>query len=380
MIALALLHQLEPRFYHRAIALMGIAPGFDTFIDFHFVLAAIDCWRLGIDVYVNNPCDMLGRAFNYSPFWLRLTFLPGKEWTNPLGFCLGISFFLALAVLPSPRSSKELLARLVATLSPVTTYAVERGNIDLIIFALATAAGVLWLGRLRRRVAAYAIIVIAGLLKFYPLVLMVLSLRERPRVFFWINGLAAAVLLAMGLYFHTELMKMVPNIPRPGVTAGFGANLLPDFIALKVDAAIHPGLAVLGLVKLAVFAALFLAMAGWFFHMVRWRKFRIALAALPDPELIFLLIGAALIVGCFFAGSHIGYRGILLLFTLPGLLAMACMVGDMQRPASGGAGVRANSSAHMGGLLHLVRTFPADPGVMDRQHARRQVGTPLVVP
>jgi hypothetical protein len=86
----------------------------------------------------------------------------------------------------------------------------------------------------------------------------------------------------------------------------------------------HLGLAAPDLVRLAIFAALFLAMAGWFFHAVRWRDFRIALARLPKPEKIFLM----LIGGCFLAGSSAGYRGIHLLFTLPGLLAMARMEDD----------------------------------------------------
>jgi hypothetical protein len=84
------------------------------------------------------------------------------------------------------------------------------------------------------------------------------------------------------------------------------------------------------LVKLATFAAFWLAMAGWFFGTVRWRHFAIALARLPEPEKIFLLIGAALIGGCFFTGTSIGYRGIHLLFTLPGLVAMARMEGEMR--------------------------------------------------
>ena len=82
----------------------------------------------------------------------------------------------------------------------------------------------------------------------------------------------------------------------------------------------HPELAALGLVKLATFATLFLAIAGWLLCMVRWRDLLIAVTRLPDPEKTFLLIGAALIIGCFFAGSSSGYRGIHLLFTLPGTL------------------------------------------------------------
>jgi hypothetical protein len=329
VLTFALLYQQEPRFYYRVLAFFGVAPFRYPFLDFQFILAAVDCWQHGIDVYFNNPCDVLGRPFNYAPLWLRFSFLPGEEWTSPLGLCLAISFFLALAVLPPPRSGKELLPRLVATLSPVTMFAVERANIDLLVFLIATAAGVLLLGPLRRRVVAYAMIVIAGLLKIYPLVLIVLTFRERPRVFLWVNGATAAVVLLTGVHFHAEVVKLAPNIPRGwAFSPYFGAHLVPDFIAQKLDTAVQPGLAVL--VKLEIFAALFLMAAGWFCRTVRWRDFRIALARLPQPEKIYLLIGAALIGGCFFTGSSIGYRAIHLLFTLPGLLAIAHMEVGMR--------------------------------------------------
>ncbi len=45
-------------------------------------------------------------------------------------------------------------------------------------------------------------------------------------------------------------------------------------------------------------------------------------------ERIFLVVGSTLLVGCFFAGQSIGYRGIFLLFVLPGLLAMARIAAD----------------------------------------------------
>jgi hypothetical protein len=331
MMALALLYLLEPHLYYGFLASIGILPFRYPFLDLQFILAAVDCWQRGVDVYINNSCDVLGRPFNYSPLWLRFAFLPGKEWTNLLGLCLTISFFVALAALPPPRSGKELVPRLVATLSPLTTLAVERANIDLLIFLIATAAGVLLLGPLLRRVAAHAMIVIAGLLKIYPLVLMVLTSQEQPRAFLWVNAVAATVVLTTGIYFHPELVKMASNIPGGGWFSDFfGAHYLPDVIAMKVDTAVHPRPEVLGLLKVATFGALLVVMVGWFFSMVRWRDFCIALRGLPKSEKTFLLIGAALVSGCFFAGSNIEYRGIHLLFALPGLLAMARLASDMR--------------------------------------------------
>src|SRR5262245_55720260 len=78
-IALAFLYRLEPDYYWRSLAFIGIVPFRYPFLDFQAVLAAVDCWQRGIDVYVSNPCDVLGRPFAYSPLWLRFTFLPNRE-------------------------------------------------------------------------------------------------------------------------------------------------------------------------------------------------------------------------------------------------------------------------------------------------------------
>src|SRR5260370_17740693 len=188
MIALALLYYFEPLAYYRVFKLIGIAPLRYPFLDLQFILASVDCWQQGIDVYVNDPCDVLGRSFDYSPLWLRFAFLPGKDWTNPLGLFLSVSFFLALAILPSPCSPTELLLHLAATLSPITTFAVERGNIDLLMFVIATAAGGLLLKPLHGRIAAYAMIVMPRVLKIYPFLLLLLTVPARPPRCLWMNG------------------------------------------------------------------------------------------------------------------------------------------------------------------------------------------------
>jgi hypothetical protein len=278
LIALTFLYYFEPLAYYRIFKLIGVAPLRYPFLDLEFILASVHCWQQNIDVYVNDPCDVLGRPFDYSPLWLRFTFLPSENWTNPVGLFLTVSFFLALAFLPSPRSARELLLRLAATLSPITAFAVERGNIDLLIFVIATAAGALLLKPLHSRIAAYAMIVIAGLLKIYPFVLIVLTLHERRRVFLWINGAVAAVMLGTGVYFHEELTKMVLNTIYEG---RIGAYYLPDAIADMIGTALNFACSPV-LVRLVIYVLLFFAMAGWFFCLVRWRDFRDALAHLPE--------------------------------------------------------------------------------------------------
>src|SRR5215467_3920976 len=93
-IALALLYQLEPESYYRVLGFIGFVPFRYPFLDLQGILASVDCWQHGIDVYVNNPCDVLDREFTFTPLWLDV--LPGKDWTNVLGLCLTAAFFLAL--------------------------------------------------------------------------------------------------------------------------------------------------------------------------------------------------------------------------------------------------------------------------------------------
>src|SRR5262249_6557729 len=56
--------------------------------------------------------------------------------------------------------------------------------------------------------------------------------------------------------------------------------------------------------------------------LLRTGRLHAALLELSGEEHIFFAIGSALMVGCFFAGQNLGYRGIFLLLVIPGLLAL----------------------------------------------------------
>jgi len=315
-IALYGLHAFGQEPLYRAILLnWGVVPFDFPFLDMHAILSGAECWRQGVAVYVTNPCDVLGRIFLYSPplLWMGVTGI-GAAATQVSGRVVDIIFLLSLACLPPPRRISEAAILLFGTLSTATAFALERANLDLIIFIFATGAGLLLLRHGGARIWAYAVIVAAALIKFYPAALLIVSLRERPRLFIAINAVAAVMLAVFIGVYHAELALAFAGLPRGYYfNDRFGAADLPYGLA-ELFPAIPP---------FPVLAALMIA-AGSGMTALAFRGSLGAAHRLLDPgERTFLVIGCTLMVGCFFTGQSIGYRGVFMLLALPGLFALA---------------------------------------------------------
>jgi hypothetical protein len=171
---LALLwHYGQHALYFGALGVFGFEPFRFPFLDIHAVLAAAQCQRAGIDVYIYNPCDALGRPHVYSPLWLALTpsFLDTTA-TTAVGLGLDLMFILSLAIAIRPARWGETLVIGLVALSPMTVYALERANCDLVVFLLILAGFALDAASRRWRLGCYAFYLTAGLLKYYPLVLL----------------------------------------------------------------------------------------------------------------------------------------------------------------------------------------------------------------
>ena len=137
------------------------------FLDTRFVTAQAECWARGIDVYAYNPCDPLGRTHDYSPLWLRLSFLARSDsWTPLFGLVIDLLFIVALFVMPW--ECANLFSRLViigAAGSYDTVFAAERGNTDLLMFAGSVLFWRLLCGSAMARSAGYLVVLVIGLLK-----------------------------------------------------------------------------------------------------------------------------------------------------------------------------------------------------------------------
>jgi hypothetical protein len=322
--ALALLRLRGPHsLYFEALDLFGFEPFRFPFLDIHAVLAAAQCQRAGIDVYLSNPCDALGRLHVYSPLWLALTpsFLDTTA-TTAVGLALDLMFILSLAIAVRPASWGETLVIGLVALSPMTVYALERANCDLIVFLLILGGFALDAAPRRWRLGCYAFYLTAGLLKYYPLVLLVLLARERRRDGLLIAGISVAVVILLVIRGHADLAKALANIPALSYFAdSFSARNLPfGFVEVVFGPRLRFPAALL---LLSIVLALAIARTGRTFHMLD--------ADAPDPNLPEtrrLLVGALLLTTCFFAGQNIDYRGIYFILVMPGLVRLCQSAGD----------------------------------------------------
>jgi hypothetical protein len=282
----------------------GVRPFRFAFVDLDTILSALRCLRLGVDVFSSNPCDALGRVFDYSPLWLAGAVFPvTTDWIVPVGFAVDAAFVCSLILLPPGRGGWQTCAVVSCVLSTPVAFAMERANNDLIIFVLAAGAAALAERSLRLRLVGYACALLAGLLKYYPMLVLALICRERMRVFVPVAIACLVLLLGFVAVEFEDLHRALPLIPVGRYFGDmFGAGTLP-FVGR------------LGLLGLVVTALGVAARIG--------KLAEADLARLTERERLFLLTGALLILACFFSAQNIGYRALHLLLAAPGLTALA---------------------------------------------------------
>ena len=299
--------------YRAILSQMGFRPFDFPFLDMHGMLATAECFRRGIDVISSNPCDVLGRTLDYSPFWLVTASLGiDTSMTMRLGLVLDVIFLGSVFFLPQAKSWSAVAVMSAALLSSAVAMALERANLDLAIFVIALlAAGWSLRGPVLRSLG-YGLIMLAALVKYYPGIMLLLAWRERAR---FLLSLAAAVLAVGALFLWVEgstLSRALHNIDTRQFPTTFSAVNLPQGLAQLVapDAAFLARIIELVLASLA---------AGYAYAIARRGDLRGALHSLPPRDRNLLLIGCALILGCFFTAENAPYRDIYFLFVLPAL-------------------------------------------------------------
>ncbi|HKX09337.1 MAG TPA: hypothetical protein VJN67_14150, partial [Stellaceae bacterium] len=286
-------------------------------------------------------CDALGRDYSYPPFWMALSWIPlGIKDTTVVGWALDFSFLVSLVFLPAAKRWWEPVLIVLATLSTMVVFALERANPDLLMFILALVAGFLAMRASLARFLTYPIALFAAAVKYYPITVMILSVRERIANFVAINLAALCVVALFVTVYLSDIERGIPLIATGSYFLDFfGARTLPSAVAQILEhTADASSSSVPAANDVAVRLYLMLVALGGIicWAVLRSGRLRGSLALLAPDEHIFLVIGSVLMVGCFFAGQNLGYRGIFFLFVLPGLLALS-RIGSHRRIRALGA-------------------------------------------
>ncbi len=211
--------------------LLGVTHAFGaTYADLRQVTATAGCitsdptWSMK-----SMTCDPFGRGYNYPSLWAHGFAILGIDESSTelvalvfIGFFVGAILLVSLLSTWSVQPSVPLLSVSAAALAPPTWLALERGNIDLLVFVTVTLTALASI--LHRGLLPPTLLAIASVLKIFPAGAALILLRDRkhhPRSLWVFIGL-----MAVGSAF---VVKEVPLIgqrtPQP-TGAAFGASLL----------------------------------------------------------------------------------------------------------------------------------------------------------
>jgi hypothetical protein len=179
------------------------------FADWSVIVRANICQELGYDVYLSNPCDPWGRRHVYGEILLHMPFVEKfpNFYLNILPSIFNYFFILAVLGFFNFKAPINFLTTIVILFSFPVILAIERANIDILIFIL-----IVLLAYFKNKIFNLIILIFVTVSKFYPIVLVVVLFFEENLKKILINFLIFVVLVSLILFAQTEqILKIFEN-------------------------------------------------------------------------------------------------------------------------------------------------------------------------
>jgi hypothetical protein len=295
---------------HREWDELGVPWISSGFYDLRSVTSAWDCARDHVGAWPNNPCDPSERPANYPRLWLAASILGlGEDDTYLIGALMVVAFFAtAILVLPRRASLADALVYALALCSPAVMLGVERGNVDIALFSMVAAAGLVMRRPAWGPPVASTLILVAALLKLFPIAAigMLARLPRRTAVLCVATvGSLFAVYAAATFRDIQTIERVLPQIVQHSYGVHIFARWLGSYVATG-------RMWEVGLVALTLAAATALR-----------RRLRSSLRTGASRELDLFWAGAGVYIATFALVSSFDYRLVFLLLTIPQLVRWA---------------------------------------------------------
>lgn len=287
---------------------LGVPPVSPGFFDLRSVTSGWECARQHLGAWPENPCDPGGRPENYPRIWMAASILGlGEDDTYVIGAVLVVAFFVAaFLVLPRQAPVAQALVYGLALCSPAVMFGVERGNVDIGLFAVVVAAGLVMRRTPYGAPAASALLLAAAILKLFPIaaVGMLTGLRRRTAIVCISSvGAVFAVYAAATLGDIRTIERVLPQ----GDEYAYGLHILGGWLGRIVG---RPRMWDVAIVVVTLAAAVAL-------------RRRICLDTTPSRELDLFCAGAGIYVATYALVRSADYRLVFLLLTIPQLARWA---------------------------------------------------------
>ncbi len=294
----------------------GVTPLQPPFFDMHVVNDYAACASKGIDPFTPQACNV--DNFNIPRIWLWLGLI-GIDGSDSVWLSASLIAFAAIVatLLFRGRCWQDGVFALGAILSPSVMMGVERGNLDLLVFALVGSAALIYDERRIGRACAAAIFLVFGiLLKLIPIFCVSVVARfSRATLAF---AVAVAALAATYLVLTIDDILLIRrNVPTTFVLSyGYKAIFL-GFDHIRSEAGLSP----LGLADTWMPAAVAASvLAGALYVAVNRHRKRSGFCGVDKTVAgTAFLFGAGIYCGTFLLDTNFIYRLMFLLLCVPQL-------------------------------------------------------------
>ena len=149
------------------------------FGDWSVIIAAIKCKLLNYNVFLNNPCDVIGRKHVYGSVLLHIPYFSNFDDFYFIYFPFLINFIFLFVIIShfNLKSFRELLVCAVFVFNPITLLIMERLNFDIFVFLI-----LLFLCKLKKNILNLIFIIFLSLSKFYPLIVSIIFLLNKEKL------------------------------------------------------------------------------------------------------------------------------------------------------------------------------------------------------
>jgi hypothetical protein len=189
----------------------------NLFSDWTVILQANICQEKGFDVFVNNPCDQWGRKHVYGEILLNIPFIKNfpKFYFLILPILLNLLFVFVIVKLLTYKNNIEYFSMLIFIISPPVLLAIERANIDIVMFLITVLIAVN-----KNLLLKHIFIIFATICKIYPIFLSIIFFFEKNIKKIIINLIFISSIILLIMFFqwdtYSKLFELKPNLFADG--------------------------------------------------------------------------------------------------------------------------------------------------------------------